>query len=150
MAYDNRRLKTFKWLDKLQARYRFPLYVYSGLIYACDEYMVARVEYPEFYHLSDWEWSQITRYTDDDGYLLKIPEMKIADRQFNDNRYFEKLFIDEWHAMEGCFDVKMMKEAMKPFEYNRIDPSICTCENKVELSGHNKDVSIKVVFMGKR
>ena len=148
MAYDNKRLKTFKWLESVQKDYHFPLMIYSGSIYAANEIMIAKVDYPEFYHLSDFEWCEITHYTDDDGYLLKMPEIEVMKRQFHNNRYFDDMFCQYWHRLECALDPKYMRKALKPFEINNIHPNMVVNTDRIELSGHNHDVSIRVMFMG--
>lgn len=150
MAYDSRQLKTFKWLESIAKESTYPIMVYCGSIYATDRYMLARVNYPEFYHLSDWEWSRVSRYFDDEGYLLREPEIEPMARQFTNNRIFDDMFINKLSLFDCKFDPKYMRKALKVFEINRINPNLYTTGEKVELAGHNNDVSIKVMFMGMR
>lgn len=150
MAYDSRQLKTFKWLESIAKESTYPIMVYCGSFYATDRYMLAKLYYQEFYHLSDWEWSRVTRYFDDDGYLLKEPKIELMPRQFTNNRIFDDMFIDKLSLLNCKFDPKFMRKALKVFEINRIKPNLSTSAEKIQLTGHNDDVSIKVVFMGVR
>lgn len=159
MAFDRKRLRTFQWLQDLahcRNRYadkypKFPyIMVYCGSLYATDQMVLAKVDYPEFYHLSDWEWSKIVRYADDDGMLLETPEIELLDRQFNDNRIFDNMFVKSWLRFDCVVNPLMLKNCLKPFEINKIYPNVCTDETKLELTGHNDDVSIKIVMMGAR
>jgi len=150
MAYDTRQLKTFKWLESIAKESTFPIMFYCGSLYATDRYILAKVDYPEFYHFADYEWNRITRYFDDDGYLLKEPEIEPMARQFTDYRIFDKHFIDKLSLFDSKFDPKYMRKALKVFEINRINPNLCTSAEKIQLTGHNNDVSIKVMFMGMR
>ena len=150
MAYDDRRLKTFKWLESIASKSTFPIMVYCGSLYATDRYMLAKIDYPEFFHLSDWEWSRVTDYFDDDGYLLEEPKIELMPRQFTNNRIFDDQFIGLEKFSDCVFDSKYMRKALKVFEINRINPNMRTSDKKIELTGHNNDVSIKVMFMGMR
>lgn len=47
-------------------------------------------------------------------------------------------------------DSKAVSKAFKLLEVNRINPNIYTRGEKIELVGHNDDVSIKVSIMGMR
>ena len=150
MAYDSRQLKTFKWLESIAKESTFPIMVYCGSLYATDRYILAKVDYPEFFHLSDWEWSRVTDYFDDDGFLLEEPKIEPMPRQFTNNRIFDDMFIDKLSIFDCRFNPKFMRKALKVFEINRINPNLYTSGEKVELAGHNNDVSIKVMFMGMR
>ena len=160
MAFDKKRLHTFQWLDNLakcKARYadKFPrhpdIMVYSGSLYATDGTVLAKVDYPEFYHLSDCEWSKVIRcFANDEGKLLEIPDIELMDRQYSNNRIFDDMFIKSWHRFDCCVNPLVMKNCLKPFEINSILPNVCTDERKIELLGHNDDVSIRVLMMGVR
>lgn len=152
MAFDSKRLRTFKWLESICSKKKENLskiFVYCGSLYATDEIILAKINYPEFEHVSDYEWSHVSKYADDDGKLL--PAFETADcRQFTNDRIFDDMFIKELHRPEVGFDPKYMRLALKPFEINKIIPSIAFNEYKFELTGHNRDVSIRVLFMGTR
>ena len=148
MAYDSRQLRTLKWCEGIAKDSRFDMMMYCGSIYVTDEYILAKIDYPEFYHLSEWEWSRITRYTDDEGYLLKVPETELLERQFFNNRIFDDMFHRQLHRFECVFNPKLMRKILKPFEINCIFPTITTSETSIELSGHNSDVSIRALMMG--
>ena len=64
MAYDNKRLRMFKWLDAIaQQKARYSKGVTNGMmqsiftiygnLYATNGILLAKVEYPEFAHISD-------------------------------------------------------------------------------------------------
>ena len=159
MAYDTKQLRTFKWLDDIAkskqkyaskfARLR-DVYVYCGSLYATNEIVLAKVDYPEFEHLSDWTWSKIIRFCDDRALLLKEPQIEELAKKFPDHRYFDRFFDDEFRPLEVSINPKVLKDGLKGFEINGINPIVYTSENKVFLMGHNKDVSFKVVMMGTR
>ena len=154
MAFDTKRLKTFKWLDDLAKKSRYyrmqNILARFGSLYATNDIVLAKVDYPEFEHMGDFEWLQIVHYLDDDGNLLEAPTAKRLDDQFSDNRIFDHFFDDEFAALEYSIDPKVLKTGLKGFEINRINPVIYTSQNKVYLMGHNKDVSIRVCMMGTR
>ena len=161
MAYDSKRLQMFKWLEKVAlqkasyakgvftGRINEILTIYGDL-YATNGILLAQIDYPEFEHISDFGWMKVARYVDDNGYLLETPELAETERNFRD-RMFVDMFIDKWEVSCGfAFDPKVMKDALKPFEIYGITPNICIYSEyrKCELTGHNKDVSIRVLFMG--
>ena len=148
MSYDTRRLKTFKWLEDISKGYYLDILVYSGSLYATDSTIMVKVDYPEFSHLSDWEWSKVSRYCGDDGYLLETPELESNDHQYTDNRFFDDMFITQNHRCECVFDCKLIKKALKGFEINYINPNIAFECNRIEFTGHNADVSMRVLVMG--
>ena len=164
MAYDAKRLQTFKWLEKLshnEAPYLKKIKdfinpiqdicVYCGSIYATNDIILAKINYPEFEHLSDWEWSKVVAYTDDDNMLLEFPKLALRNKQFLNDRIFDDAFPGSWNnACYTCFDPRVMKDALKPFEINRINPELTTERDRVMFSGHNKDVSMRVLMMGVR
>lgn len=163
MAFDDKRLKTFKWLEHIakdnvsyvKSCYRpFPdiLTIY-GRLYATNGIVLAEIQYPEFEHLSDDDcFMRITRYKDDNGFLLEWPEIveyenlhKLSPRIFTD------MFPNEHFYDSGFkFDAKVMKDALKPFEIYKLSPNMCIDGDKCMFSAHDEDVSMRVVFMGLR
>lgn len=152
MSFDTKRLRTFKWLqsiaDKGRGNRTSNIIVYCGHLYATDNYMLAQIDYPEFEHLSDWEWSKVTRYFDDEGKLLLMPEIEPLERQFENNDFFDSLFIRECARFDLRINPKFLKNALKPFEINGVLPNVYTDETCIMLAGHNRDISIRVVLMG--
>ena len=158
MAFDKKRLKTFEWLQKIadgKARYCKGVYnpfhdicVFCGQFYATNGIVLMQVDYPEFEHLSDYEWSSVVAFKDDDGLLLETPEIELRGKQFKNNRFFADMFIKESVPFEMDINPAVMKDALKPFEINGILPTVYTNESKIEFAGHNKDVSIRTLVMG--
>lgn len=158
MAYDSKQLRTFKWLDDIaQCKHsylkisfpKFPkILAYCDSLYATDEIILVKVDYPEYHNLTDYEWCEIVMYTDEQGYLLPIPALEVRERQFNNNRIFDDFFAKEFEPFELSIDPKVLKVGLKGFEINKINPVVYTCNTMVYLMGHNKDVSIKVAMMG--
>jgi hypothetical protein len=154
----------FKWLDGIaqqKARYSKGVFVGSnmrdiivrfGSVYATNGIILARVDYPEFEHIADDGWKRVEAYFDGKGYLLETPELAdtITDMRpdiFND--MFINTVVNE-PVMEFKFNPDVMMDALKPFKIHGIQP-VFTCDGmKGEFSGHDKDVSIRVCFMGVR
>lgn len=159
MAFDTKRMKTFQWLfdiaekdRKYCDKYRNlkEIYVYCGSLYATNHIVLAKVDYPEFEHLSDYVWSKVTRFCDSRAILLKEPEIEVLDQQFKNSDIFDRFFTNEFHPLEYAINPMVLKDGLKGFEINGINPVIYTSENMVFLMGHNKDVSIRVCMMGVR
>lgn len=160
MAFDTKRAKTCKWLEELATKTRAyskgtryfsslnKVFVYCGSMYATDDIILAKVNYPEFEHLSDWEWSQVESFYDENGLLAKTPFLKPSERTFNNDKLFDEMFIRLLYGFESKIDPRVMDYAMKPFKINGLSPNLYTCEDKIELQAHNKDISLKVVMMG--
>ena len=163
MAFDSKRLRTFKLLESIsnsQSSYcknnfpRFPqIMVRDGQFYATNEIVLAKVEYPEFEHLSDYVWSNVKNYTGEDGLLLQIPEIEEREKQFLNNNIFDQflnLLEDRYvHANEKPIDCKVLEHGLKGFKINGISPLVYTAYDRIILCGHNKDVSMRVMMMGK-
>ena len=159
MTFDSKRLRTFKLLENIaqcnnayhKSNFpRFPhILAYCDSIYATDEIVLVKVDYPEFAHLSDYVWSEIVEYTDEKGMLLETPIVQERERQFNDRRFFDKFFDDtSITAFEKTIDPRVLKTGLKVFEINKINPTVCTAYDRVFMMGHNRDVSIRVCMMG--
>lgn len=163
MAYDDKRLKMFKWLDGIaqqKARYSkgmtngmmnniFTIY---GNLYATNGVLLAEVEYPEFAHISDDGWRKVVSFTNEQGWHTEFPELAEPDHEFRE-RIFADQFIGnrvEQPMVEYKFDPAVMEDALKPFKIYRIAPIMTTDGYRCELSGHDDDVSIRVLFMGLR
>lgn len=165
MAHDMKKLKTLKWLEKLASKritglkdpynpYRFNVFARFGRFYATNGYILACVEYPEHAHDTDVSWFAIEHYQDDKGYLL--PEIEYGKPEICDmmhDRVFEDMFIKSmplhWDSLQA-FNPALVAECMQPFKINGICPSMAMSGEKLEFSGHNKDVSVKVLVIGVR
>lgn len=150
MAYDTKRLKTFKWLEGLAKDSRFGIVIRSGHIYATDNIVLVRVDYPEFSDLSLRTWSRIKAYFNEDGKLLEVPELEsdFAGMENASADFFDRHFIDYATDATVLFDYACMRKVLKPFEINRIKPCIFLAEDKIGLTGRNKEVAIEIVLMG--
>lgn len=164
MAYDNKRLKMFKWLDAIahqKARYAKGAFVGSnmhdiiarfGSVYATNGIILAQVDYPEFEHIADDGWKRIEAYFDGKGYLLETPELADTDSDMRAD-----IFVDQFIGnrvkepmVEYKFNPTVLDDAIKPFKIYGIAPIMTTDGYRCELSGHDDDVSIRVLFMGLR
>lgn len=163
MAFDTKQLKTFDWLQKLGTKkvpglksafnpYSDYIFVRFGRFYATNGYILASVEYPEYTHAGDEGWCVIDDYKDGKGHLLS--PVTFANPQICDkmrDRIFEDQFIRQWDVHEcGQYNPRLIAECMKPFIVNDIAVSPVIGANKVEFSGHNEGVSIRVVMIGMR
>ena len=158
MAYDDKQLKTFKWLQDLaNNRHAYAkdfinstpyIYVYCESIYATDSVILADISYnyPQVY--TNYEWGKIEQFTDAGGFLLEEPVVTILERQFNDHRFFSKFFDTECSYPDCSFDTRVVKQALKVVEINKISPVICSVDKGLCFMGHNHDISIRVLAMG--
>lgn len=163
MAFDSKRLKMFKYLDDLSQNrqgYAKRIYnsikdicVFCGSIYATNGVVLVKVDYPEFEHMSDDVWSVVDHFCDDDGKLLEKPFLVMREKQFNDNRIFDKFFTPNYDepfpTSNIVIDARVLESALKPFKIYGICPYIYVENDKMHFSGHNKEVSIRLVAMGK-
>lgn len=161
MAFNDKRLKTFKWLEHiakanvsyLKGGYRpfQEILTIYGRLYATNGIVLAEIQYPEFEHLSDNDcFLYVTRYKDDAGYLLEYPELAEYQREMRP-RIFTDMFPDKHFYDSGFkFDSKVMKDALKPFEIYKLSPNMCIDGDRCEFSAHNEEVSMRVLFMGLR
>lgn len=163
MAYDDKRLRMFKWLDGIaQQRARYSkgvtngrlnsIFTIHGNLYATNGVLLAEVEYPEFAHISDDGWKKVVSYCNEQGWHTGYPELAEPDYEFR-----ERIFADQFignHVKEPIIEYKfnpaVMEDALKPFKIYRIVPIMTTDGYRCELSGHDDSVSIRVLFMGMR
>lgn len=161
MAFNDKRLKTFKWLEHIakdnvsyhKSSYRpfADILTIYGRLYATNGIVLAEIQYPEFEHISDNEYFMyITRYKDDDGYLLEWPEIAEYENKLRP-QIFTDMFPDKHFYDSGFkFDTKVMKDALKPFEIYKLSPYMCIDGDRCMFSAHNKEVSMRVLFKGLR
>lgn len=160
MAYDQKRLRMFKWLEHIatqHAQYMGKIYptrftnilTIYGSMYATNGIILAQVDYPEFEHVSDYGWMKVVSFTDENGFLTETPELAEFGQDMRE-KYFSDLFIKVCEDFENgfAFNPKVFKDALKPFEIYRLNPVMYVSGGKCELSAHNKDVSIRVLLMG--
>ena len=157
MAFDTKQLRTCKELVKLSKmpkwlgrynRFENRIFVRFGQFYVTNEYVLARVEWDEYAHAGDDEWQELTRFMDDDGKLIPF-EFEPCEKQWS-NDYFSRMFIKKLDNEQFGIDPRLLKGVLNLFNINGINPVIVSGEGKYELSGHNKDVSIKALVMGAR
>lgn len=163
MAFDKNRLKTFKWLDKISSKtpiglkpacnsYKGLVMFRFGRLYATNCYILASIDYPEFARLGDDEWLYVTNYLDEAGQLLKIPDTDSVGFNIRD-RVFEDQFIKPTslhYDSSISFNAGLIAECMQPFKINGISPNISQRDFYLEFTGHNKEVSIRVLTIGER
>lgn len=161
MAFNDKRLKTFKWLEHIakgnvsyaKGCYRSftDILTIYGRLYATNGVVLAEIQYPEFEHISDNDcFMYVTRYKDDVGYLLEYPELAEYESKLR-SRIFTDMFPDKHFYDSGFkFDTKVMKDALKPFEIYKLSPNMCIDGDRCEFSAHDNEVSMRVLFMGLR
>lgn len=163
MTFDQKRHKTFKWLDdivkgkkigklaKTMSKVTSNVYARYGRFYASNGFMIACVEYPEFSHVGDDEWRYLESFETDNKMHLENPIWKTDEfTETLSNEFFEKFFIDRCDAYQLPIDVNLFNLALQGFKLNSINPLVTICKDKLELSGHNESVSIRVVIMGRK
>ena len=160
MSYDLKRHRMFKWLQKLadaKAAYAKSwnfvpdIMTRKGFLYATNSYVMARVYYPEFENLGDDDFLVIDEY-EEDGKHLELPLLKSPYREF-EHDFFDRHFIGDVTDISACgfdFDARVMKDAIYPFNLYRLYPHIIYTKDKCELTAHDSDIDIKVLFMGIR
>lgn len=160
MAYDTKRFKMFKWLEKLAgntARYSKGAYnsiphilTCYGRLYATNGIVLAEVSYPEFEHLSDYGFMRVERFCDSSGFLLEVPELAEPIRDYRD-RMFSDMFDGPVDAEQPFkFNSSVMVDALYPFKLYGIPAYQYLMPEKCMLSGHDEDVSLRVLMMGMR
>ena len=161
MAYDKKRLQTFRELERLSNPFRYlkggyspydgAIYARYGRFYATNGFVMACCEWPELSHFGDGEWQEITRYVDDDGLLLAEPESVSYFVKYYrqlDSNHFDKFYFVKGSPETFAFNPKLMRDALKIFEINNINPIWSANGTFFMFTGHNSDVSIKVLMMG--
>lgn len=163
MAFDSKRLKTFRWMERLSSwnppklkegynPYRGLILARFGRLYVTNSYILARVDYPEFAHLGDDEWLAIASYETSNGRLHELPTTYTPPVcQKMRDRVFEDFFIAPTALHYDCcqeFNPVLVAECMKPFQVNDITPTFGFQDYKLQFDGHNEDVSISVVMYG--
>lgn len=159
MAFDMKQLRTCKELMKLSKIPRYikssynpmgeNIYVRFGQFYATNGYTLVSVEWDEYHHAGDEEWETLSRFMDNAGKLVPF-EFEPCERQFS-NDFFERFFIGKADYSEQLpFNAHLMRDVLNVFQINDITPIMVQDGAKWQLSGHNKDVSIKAIVMGVR
>lgn len=156
MAFDKRRQRTFKELERLTKQPRYMkssynpydgIFVRFGRFYATNGYIMVYCEWPELLHCGKDEWLEVACYDDDEGNHMQIPGFMPVERNLQ-NDAFERFYWMQNDFDPFTFNPRLMKDAMKIFEINGINP-IWSCNNhQFGFSGHNDDVSINMVMVG--
>lgn len=160
MAYDGKRLKTFKWLEKLaenKAAYSKTCYNSNphiltcyGRLYATNGIILAEIEYPEFEHISDYGFMRVESYTDDKGYLLETPKLAEPVRNYRDDMFRDMFNQELNHEQPFKADPVVMADVLYPFKVYGIPAYQYLMGDRCMFTGHNKDVSMRVLMMGMR
>ena len=164
MAFDTKRHKTLKWLQRLSEKkiigikkaynpYKGVVLCRFGPLYVTNGYILAQVDYPEFEHVSDDNWMQLVEFEDGNKIHLADPIFEEAYQHPSNNDLFAKAFISTTGIEYDCtqpFNPRLISECMKPFIINGISPVIAQSGERLEFSGHNREVSIRVLTMGER
>lgn len=158
MAFDDKRLKTMQWLNRLSCKkiaglpasynpYSGKIIAQYGRLYSTNGYILAAIEYAEFEHIADYGYMEVDTF-EKDGKLLELPILKEIDKQPSKG-IFENMFIDRVeYNQSNTFNPYLIAECMQPFKINDISPIIIHDDMRIEFVGHNNDVSIKVIMMG--
>ena len=164
MAFDQKRSRTFKWLEKIATKtptglkyaynpYRGMILCRFGVLYAQNGYILADVRYGEFEHIGDECWMEVASYQDVNGKHLDTVEFMEAEKHPANDRLFSDMFIAPCglhYDSTQPFNPVLIAECMTPFKINDISPVIGLRDEYLEFSGHNKDVSIRVLMIGER
>lgn len=159
MAYGTNQLKAFKYLQKIaEGRQRYAknahclykdIYTIYGSLYATNGIVLAQVDYPEFEHISDDGWKVVESFTDEKGYLRISPVLSVNRPRPMRDDIFSDMFIKRNHFESGfAIDPKVLKDGLYLFDIYKMNPSIAIDGHKLELSGHDREVSIRVLMMG--
>ena len=163
MAFDTKQLRTCKELMKLSKAPRYiiksahsharfaegKIFVRFGRFYATNSYVLACVQWPEYEHAGDEEWMELSRFMDNDGKLVKF-EFEPCEKQCA-NDFFDKYFIEKLDYSDNLpVNAHLLRDALMLFQINDIAPILYQDGTRWELSGHNKDISIKAIVMGTR
>lgn len=161
MAFDTKQLKTCRELLRVthlpcrlgitRDRFLDRVFVRFGRFYVTNEAVLVSVEWPEYEHAGDYCWHILKRFEDDDGKLIPFEIEEMPHPAFSNDRIFEDHFTMKPNCGESTpIDPTLLKSVLKLFEINRISPIICHDDRKIELTGHNRDVCIRAVVMGKK
>lgn len=160
MAYDTKRLKTFKWLEKLAnntARYskhafnNIPhILACYGRLYATNGIILAEVEYPEFAHIADYGFMRVERFCDSSGFLLEFPELAEPIRNYRSGMFDDMMNGDISYDAPFKVNPAVMADALYPFKLYDIPAYQYMMGEACMLSGHDNDISLRVLLMGMR
>lgn len=164
MAFDKKRLQTFKWLEHVANKYpvglKNPYNPYQskimckdGRFYATNGYILVCAEYPEFSRMGD-EWEQVKLYSANGNILLEYPKMELMEQHPNNPAFFRNMFfhptmnnangdIREFHFMPD-----LVIEGLKGFKINKLKPGIIADSTRIQFDAHNDDLSLSVLVMG--
>lgn len=160
MAYDTKRLKTFKWLEKLannSARYSKGSYnsipyilTCFGRLYATNGIVLAEVQYPEFEHISDEGFMKVEHYCNENGFLLEFPKLSEPERNYRKDMFRD--MFDHEISYDAPFKVKsnVLTDALYLFKLYDIPAYQYMLGEMCMLSGHDNDISLRVLLMGMR
>jgi len=159
MAFDMKQLRTVKHMLKISKtpkgmpsvynRFEDKIFVRFGCFYTSNGYSLISVNWDEYEHAGDEEWLELTRFMDNAGKLIKF-EFKPADVQFNNN-IFEKQFLERVEMSDTLpVNARLLRDVLYIFQINDIAPIMFHDGARWELSGHNRDVSIRAIVMGVR
>lgn len=158
MAYDTKRLKTFKWLEKLANNSaRYSKYVYNsipyiltcyGRLYATNGIVLAEVEYPEFEHISDYGFMRVERFCDSSGFLLEVPDLAEPIRNYRDGMFTDIMNGDISYDAPFKVNPAVMTDALYLFKLYDIPAYQDMMGDRCMLSGHDNDISMRVLLMG--
>lgn len=161
--YDKRKLRTIDHLVNVVSKrpvgktvytnHRFFNSVFArfGEWFATNGYILACVEYRDEIVTGQFEWQKLGAYKVN-GKLLHPIEWEDSEYPKRD-RYFSDMFIapNALHYEWGIpFDPKLISDALKLFSINDLKPIFAFQDEKLELSAHNREVSIRILVMGMR
>lgn len=160
MAYDTKRLKTFKWLEKLannSARYSKHAFnsithilACYGCLYATNGIVLAEVVYPEFAHIADYGFMRVERFCDSSGFLLEFPELAEPIRNYRSGMFTVMMNGDISYDAPFKVNPAVMTDALYLFKLYDIPVYQYMMGEMCMLSGHSKEISLRVLMMGMR
>lgn len=168
MAFDKKRLQTFKWLERIAATrkiagidaamnpYKNQIIYHNGRFYATNSYILVRAEWDELAcYRSSSEWQKVLAYMDIEGKLLEYPLLENMERHPNGNLLDNMFFAPNMKNANGDprefkFTPALVIEALRGFNINRLNPTITLDSTKIQFDAHNDDVSMSALVIGRR
>lgn len=161
---NTKHLQTFKWLDSLSARppkglkacpnpYRDHIMVRYGRFYSTNGYVIACAEWDDkrYLHLASLNWETVSRFMDDNGRPLDMPETIkhwFAHEPSSDalECYFPEPKSTK-HSNSIVFTPSVFMQALRGFDINGLNPSVCFTDTMALFTGHNREINLKVACM---
>lgn len=160
MAYDTKRLKTFKWLEKLannSARYSKGAYnsissilACYGRFYATNGIILAEVGVYGVRSYRRLRFHARLKICDSNGFLLEFPELAEPIRNYRSGMFTDIMNGDISYEAPFKVNPAVMTDALYPFKLYDIPAYQYMMGDMCMLSGHDNDISLRVLLAGMR